>query len=569
MRRIGTFLVFSLLSLYQMYALALQEEMQLQLDLAESIFQVRYAPSQWKSQRFGWDASASSSLAKQKVLQLHSPSVKELQRAFRSLFLSCQDYHTDVFFYSTEEATLPFRVIPAQGKYFICTIDRQKLTPSHYPWSIGDELVLFDGKPIKEVIASLSATELCQGRPETDIALSAELLTHRSGLQGHEVPGGAVEVTLKSCITGRERSYFVPWEYVPEKVLRQKKSINGNRTSQDPISLLFSHEMTLPRFLMEGPKSTQGSTEDRYALGSKQSYIPKLGDVIWAAPDFFLYDAYLFELPSRKRAGYIRIPHYKGTAKNLDHFGLLIDFFQKNADVLVIDQINNPGGSPLHLYALASMLTDTPLKTICHRFSLTHHEAANAATVLPLLEGVVNDNEAQQVLGANIDGYPVDTRTAACIKRYLSFVHQQWHDDKTLSEPFPLYGIDTIPPHKFFRYTKPLLVLVNALDFSGGDFFPALLQDNRRAVIMGERTAGAGGMFTTYAHPNPIGIRCYHVTISIAEKEDGSVIENNGVVPDIYYRLTENDIKNDYVDYRNRILIELERLIHGTAAPSE
>src|SRR5439155_12721678 len=42
-------------------------------------------------------------------------------------------------------------------------------------------------------------------------------------------------------------------------------------------------------------------------------------------------------------------------------------------------------------------------------------------------------------------------------------------------------------------YTKPLLVLVDEFSASGGDAFPATLQDNGRGPILGMPTMGLGG----------------------------------------------------------------------------
>lgn len=537
--------------------------MQLQFDIIKSIFEVRYAPGNYKSSHLNWDLNISTSEAKQHLANLKNPTVKDFQHTLKKFLHTCQDYHVDVFFYSTEAATLPFRIIPVEGKYLLCHFDADKLPFCHYPWHIGDEIIAFEGQPIQKVIDGICNEELCNGRKETDRALAAEILTKRSALQGQLVPSGSAEITFFA--KGQERTYYVPWQYTAEQVTAPEEKQIKKRRRRCPCKSLFQHQMILPSYAAD---IHEPDTKDKFGLGCKQSYLPKLGPVWWSAPGHFHFDSYLFELPNRKLAGYIRIPHYKGTPQHLDHFGLLIDFYQKNADVLVIDQQNNPGGSPVHLYAMAAMLTNKPLTTVKHRLSLSYHEATSAATVLPLLDGVKTDKDAQKLLGNTIEGYPVTLQTVENLKKYLRFIQEEWSAGKTLSDPFPLYGIEKIQPHKFFRFTKPILVLVNHLDFSGGDFFPALLQDNDRAVIFGETTAGAGGMFTTYSHPNPFGIRSYHVTISIAEREEKGKIENIGVTPDIHCALTAQDIQNDYQIYTSKIVNALEGLTNGrTPAP--
>ena len=44
--------------------------------------------------------------------------------------------------------------------------------------------------------------------------------------------------------------------------------------------------------------------------------------------------------------------------------------FEKEADIMVIDQVNNPGGDVLYTYSLLSMLTDSPLIVPGHHVML-------------------------------------------------------------------------------------------------------------------------------------------------------------------------------------------------------
>jgi C-terminal processing protease CtpA/Prc len=112
-----------------------------------------------------------------------------------------------------------------------------------------------------------------------------------------------------------------------------------------------------------------------------------------------------------------------------------------------------------------------------------------------------------------------------------------------------VFGLGTIAPAAA-HYSKPVMILTNPLDFSGGDFFPAIMQDNKRAVIFGERTAGAGGVVKTYARENNLlGVEAIHLTATIAERPDGQPIENLGVTPDIPYAVTPADVQGGYAAY--------------------
>jgi C-terminal processing protease CtpA/Prc len=142
----------------------------------------------------------------------------------------------------------------------------------------------------------------------------------------------------------------------------------------------------------------------------------------------------------------------------------------------------------------------------------------------------------------------------------LLFIIDEWNSGRQITEPNYLLGIGPLPPYPRIRYTKPILVLVNHLDFSGGDFFPAILQDNKRAAIMGTHTAGAGGYVGKVSFPNLNGIAYFSYTASIAERTNHRPLENLGVTPDIHYEITENDLHNNYRSYSAEILKNVQTL---------
>lgn len=77
--------------------------------------------------------------------------------------------------------------------------------------------------------------------------------------------------------------------------------------------------------------------------------------------------------------------------------------------------------------------------------------------------------------------------------------------------------------------TAPLVVLVSRETAVGGELVAAALQDNRRAQVVGERTAGSGTIRTVY----PLQWGSLTLTTAQFLRPSGEPIEGRGVVPDV------------------------------------
>ena len=245
-------------------------------------------------------------------------------------------------------------------------------------------------------------------------------------------------------------------------------------------------------------------------------------------------------------------------------FQAIINKFEKETDMLVIDQVHNPGGAVFYLYALASILSDKTLATPHHRMALTPQHAFSAQGNLKKLEAIRTEADILKVLGAKeISGYPIDLNFIEHYKSFLNFILDQWAEGHFLTDPYFLFGANYIHPSTKGTYTKPILILVDELAFSGGDFFPAILQDNHRATVFGTRTAGAGGYVSAGTLNNRLGVMGYHLTGSVAVRPDGldSRLENLGVTPDIQYTITPNDYVNNYRGYVAAVQSVIESMV--------
>lgn len=90
------------------------------------------------------------------------------------------------------------------------------------------------------------------------------------------------------------------------------------------------------------------------------------------------------------------------------------------------------------------------------------------------------------------------------------------------------------------KINAPVVVLINARSFSGSELLAAVLQENCRATVVGEKTLGR--LSVAYTLDLPYNATMY-VTCNQLVTAGSVIIEKNGVIPDVEAALTKEDIR--------------------------
>jgi hypothetical protein len=585
-----------------------QQKMSRTLYQVAAIFAEQYAPIDWKKEKFSVDLKREYDKANAAILADPKITTRGFQDLLTAFVAAMRDYHVSISYNSTERAKLPFLVAGAEGKHYLAYIDREKLPLKIFPFRIGDEVVAFDGKPTAEAVNEIAA-KLGGNTAETDQRLAELFLTNRRRGRGDtNIPDGNAVLGIRGQ-DGKLYKVRMPWDYVPELIPQdvpvrdsgllepaapriESWDENASIEPKGPNVNSWADDAAIaPKLPANDLKSLLGrafanaihpltrlftdmraeAAANPFMMGAKKSYVPRLGTIVWETKDDDLFHAYIFKTPDGKKVGFVRIPDYDGGSKEVARFGEIMAKFQKETSALVIDQVSNPGGAIFYLYALASHLTDKTLLTPRHKIIIGESDAQWAAD---LLLKVVQAQKARAAKKASADddeeddewaGYPVTQKFMVLMVRFAQFILKELEAGRRFTAPTHLWGVDDIDPAPKAeeRYTKPILLLTNALDFSGGDFFPAIMQDNKRATIMGVRTSGAGGAVKPFSLPNQFGIDDLSATWTIAQRADGKPIENLGVTPDVAYDFTAKDLRTGFAEYRLKVLKTLAGLLDG------
>lgn len=583
------------------------------LEVIQNVFETKYAPYEWKKSYFGWSLEEEINLAKIKILSLSSLSVKDYQRILHSFFISTCDYHVIDCYYSTEEALIPFTVKSVNGKYIFTEVNKKfikKMQKLGYYDSetlpeVGNELVLFDSRPVAETIDELKILELGNPTSKTAQVLSEKFLTRRIGALGHAVPSGPNNITFITS-DGQTINANINWLYQPEKInnpiiYKAQNSLfenlvkNANygtlgTTSPKPYKknqknpIYSRNPKIMINHLAKELQSDRSKFYKKFFNGKinkvekKPKKKPKIhsvdrnslvfGKKVWEESLKSPFKAHIFKLPGTNyHIGYIRIATYSVEDAN-ECTSLIINlldsirYLESHSDALIVDQVENPGGSAVYALAISSLLTDKPLEMPKNRVSITQSEIAFAIDNIDLLQDLLELSKKGYLNESEYDcGYPVNEKYFKDEIGYQQFIINQWNLGNTLTEPYPFLGIESLSPHPLANYSKPILMLVDSSDYSGGDIVPAIFQDNKRAVIFGEQTAGAGGIVQQHTYPNTFGLANFCYTTSILERTDGAVIENLGVKPDVPYDLTEDDLIHGYRGYIKAVHSTLKNIL--------
>ena len=117
-------------------------------------------------------------------------------------------------------------------------------------------------------------------------------------------------------------------------------------------------------------------------------------------------------------------------------------------------------------------------------------------------------------------------------------------------------------------YTKPFIVLIDSFSISAADIFPSMIQDNKRAPLVGTRTSGGGGSVSGW----PAGL--YSETIATNtntlvrraapivtdDLPSAAYVENIGARPDVTLDfMTRENLMNGgktFVDQFTQVILD-------------
>jgi C-terminal processing protease CtpA/Prc len=210
---------------------------------------------------------------------------------------------------------------------------------------------------------------------------------------------------------------------------------------------------------------------------------------------------------------------------------------QQTTDGLILDIMRNPGGDVCFAEDLLTRVNPNSYRTVGLEIRATR------SWVMDFLQALEN----AMAFGA-------DDATVQQLQNNLSAVQQAFHHPSGRTAPLPVCGPSLDMNGRMNAYTKPIMLLTDEFTSSAADLFAAVMQDNGRALLFGNRTMGAGGNVNLY-EATTYSEGFAYVTESLMSRKNRittmefpatTYIENVGVRPDIVrdYMTSDNLVNN-------------------------
>lgn len=548
-----------------------------------SLYARYYAPANWKIQALGVNIF---DLSKWMPRVRAAKSDKEYFQVATEYVASFQDGHTVLYTPSQFVADAGIFVDLYDGKVLLEDWDRAAYPAAAFDWRIGDELISLDGRPAEELIREIAKT-IGYGNPKGTLRLAAERLTMRRQEVYPLAPDTPdTSLAVFRGASGDLKTYTLRWTKwnLPLENLSPldspfllSKTASKNALAEDymePLRQLrnlswSNHALRSlrPAFASQTEKSQEignvlgiGSRTPRFSLPA--GFQLRLGT---AANHFFFSGTYMLE---GKRIGFIRIPDFDPANPPVAFQQFLneVAFFKANTDGLVVDLKGNPGGT---CYGL-----DYAKLLIPERFFYTGHQILASNSALNQFQSALNFARI-----ARAEPWVIDT-----YEFYVNEVRAALQARRAMTGPIPLCQpmFSSAPAAETFEhqatrsaagqvlaYDKPVIFLVDEFSASHADLFPAVMQDNRRGLVVGTRTGGLGGSVVDVAQSTALSESSARVTVTLLTRRQDVVtnefptsayIENIGVRPDreLEYMTRENLLQRGapFVNAFSRIILE-------------
>lgn len=508
-----------------------------------NLFKTFYAPYQYKEKNL--NIQIDSTLKALQAKALTAQTDEELAGYVMQFGATLQDGHVQIVIENSASGIVRYRVpiliTPVENKILIGDI-KKELT-EYSGMEVGDEVVSIDGKAPTEWLKTIlkyrsNATPLAN-RHAVMYALN------RPSYMTDLVPKSAIVEVAAVKPDGTRLSSSFAWEI--ERYSKEMDRIVSSQAGLDmssPFAMDYNKAVDSHRLQMGqvNPIFLTAQTQAKYkfvkvypsdAARAKFGLKDKETPPIYAA----LYNY------QGKHILLVRIATYSPsdykTSAYMKAYMALLSEYENLADVLVLDQTHNPGGS------------------YCAEFYniFANDNDVQCVGQLHADRKWINDlkiNWPKELLDENPMAYPYDITASVA---WGSVVEKTYDAGKFLTEPVPLFSGSSRTRATAYQWKKPMLVLIDSLAGSCGDLFPMLVKANKRAKLFGENTMGLGGNVEEVGQLNHSRIQVRMTrSLFFPLRPDGAYVtedyvENHGVAPDYPYSISVQDFRSGMVDY--------------------
>ena len=566
-----------------------------------------YGPLEYKREKFGFNLDTAMAAGRSEIAA--SRTEADRVRVFYKLLAQLRDGHVSLQYGMRGDASptnsLLFLVTPVEQTYVVAGVG------GGLAIGRGDELVSIDGLTPRQMADLLGPIQQI-GTPESTAHDVAASMTFRPFYAPKELaPKAATASVVLKKADGSRYTVEVPWTMDPGGIAGQimpptpappappTESVDGgappaphastlknkvkNRgligrdamfsaranfivSRENPQASVLQVGAANPFFLTEAVTAAFQPTE----VKPKAETLTKYGVTLPPAADPTAASYIALKAFKYKHAGktvmLVRIPQFSVPQDNYEEnvawLSALIeenqgaatgtgDIASTPADVIVLDGTHNPGGSVSYVHGLASLFLKAPSGMMVQ---------ANHSDRKWLGRHVAMANMFNE-----IPGFPPEF-TATVLERSAK-AEAAFDQEKWLAPYLPLtgsnlgplaeftaetfLGADLLKPHPLGHWEKPVLVIHDELSGSGGDAFPAILQESG-VKTFGARTMGLGGTVEPVGQLTNSGASL-NLTRGIngIHRANGAprLIENLGVTPDYPYAHTVADFRAGFPAY--------------------
>lgn len=459
-----------------------------------ALYAKQYAPYEWKLETEKFDLydvapwvdrirKTADDLDYLQVLSEYVAGLNDIHSSYvaKSTFVADLRIYTDVY----------------DGKVLIEQIDRSYLPVSRFPFEVGDEVVLFDGRPVMEVVREI-ARGVKFANERSTLRYATDLLVYRdqSQLPLASRLGETATIVVRK-MDGTESSHTIRWDKSgfpvtklgPVPNVRFAAAVRPSEEDIEDQPLEMNAGRRLRARLQQNV--VPGAARHLAGFGARApifrlpaNFVQRLGR---NRADYFYSGTYVAD---GKRIGYIRISDFQPTDFSLlllplRQWATEIAFLKANTDGLVVDVMRNPGGYGCYGADLMGYLTTKRYFTFGNEIRST----------LDWVQAFYES--AQLTVGDGLEPWEV-----IMLGNAYKDVLTAFGENRGRTGPVAICGAsleaDPVVDRLFepVGYDKPVLMLVDEFTTSAGDIFASMAQDNGIATLYGYRTAGAGGATT-------------------------------------------------------------------------